>query len=701
MPVAIDLTSGIAVLDNFSTITANRYFFLSMSSSNGSSYQHECTRAINYRPSFTRSSLVKTIPENVGAGYIIAEISDYTKDDEGDVITYSLDSLGKQICMIDKKSGRLSLKKRLDREVRAHFEITVSAQDNHQGGGQHRSAMLPVFLYVLDINDNAPVFTGTPYIAKVAENATIGQAILTVAAYDLDDGQNKDISYSFKPGKGVEMFSIDKEKGTVTVAKKLDYETEKKYTLVVIAKDKGTPQSHESQTSLVIDVTDVCDTKPRFLQSSYQTQINENLKMGTVILTVKAVDGDTAVQHPVLYSIVDGNKDELFVIDSMSGAIKVNGTLDRETSNIFKLKVMDAMPSSHNPSGSDLGTPKAATVHPNAWEVPDNTAFTVVDVIILLNDVNDNKPIFLKTNYVFQIREDAKPGYVIAEQFSVADADIEKKNNKFEYRLEDANYVFSVDRHSGKLQLTGELNYERRSNYTFVIRAIETRTKERYNSSANVTIQVINVNDNKPIFQRLIYVFKVLENITTEKAIGKVKAVDNDAGTYGQVTYSIKSNRLGGPLFVINSKSGKIFITRPLDYSKFQVYTFMVIATDKGGDASLSSRALVQIVVIEVQKPLPLVTFTPTKITATVKSKRNDIEDVTEQFQLSGDSKKTKSSAARTQPARLSSAIVRAKSACPGGSEALRCLSIILMQIVLKNSTEMSAYHGHNDVREI
>ena len=50
-------------------------------------------------------------------GYFIADISLYAKDDENDAITYGLDSYGKEICSIGLTSGRLTLKKRLDREV--------------------------------------------------------------------------------------------------------------------------------------------------------------------------------------------------------------------------------------------------------------------------------------------------------------------------------------------------------------------------------------------------------------------------------------------------------------------------------------------------------------------------------------------------------------------------------------------------------
>jgi len=536
-------------------------------------------RAINYRPYFTKTSLVKTIPENVGPGYFIADISLYAKDDENDAITYGLDSYGKEICSIGLTSGRLTLKKRLDREENVKFKIIVSAEDDHQGGGQHRTAYLPVHLYVLDANDNKPVFLNTPYLATVFENATVGTTILQVEASDKDEGRNADVEYIFKSGQPTDdFFKIDGDTGIITLAKALDYETEKKHTLVVIARDKGTPQTLESQTTVIIDVKDIRDTNPRFLHTSYQKQIDENLPVGTSVVKVTAVDGDREVNHPINYSFEDGNDEGLFYIEKTTGIIRTNGTIDREISNIFKIKV-------------------------KAYEENDATACAYVDVIILVNDVNDNKPHFLKSHFVFTVQEDAPIGYVLADQLSATDADIDKQNKRYEFSLEGANGMFSIHPFSGRLQVASQLDYEKKISYKFNVVAREIGTKEKFEGRANITVNVINVNDNAPSFERLAYIFLVQENVSTEKVVGRVKATDDDVGSFGKVSYEIKSNMVGSPLFSINSQTGEIFAARRLDYSKKQTHNFVVIAKDQGGQASKQSRTLVQVVLIEVLKP--------------------------------------------------------------------------------------------------
>ena len=66
-----------------------------------------------------------------------------------------------------------------------HYILTVRAQDS---GVDSKSSTVFVYVNVLDINDNAPVFDPSSYSNEVWENATIGTSILMVSATDIDDG---------------------------------------------------------------------------------------------------------------------------------------------------------------------------------------------------------------------------------------------------------------------------------------------------------------------------------------------------------------------------------------------------------------------------------------------------------------------------------------------------------------------------------
>ena len=57
---------------------------------------------------------------------------------------------------------------------------------------------------------------------------------------------------------------------------------------------------------------------------------------------------------------------------------------------------------------------------------------------------------------------------------------------------------------------------------------------------AAVHIEILDVNDNKPIFVNSTYKFQILENSPYQSFVGKVKAIDNDSKTFGRISYSMK-----------------------------------------------------------------------------------------------------------------------------------------------------------------
>ena len=60
--------------------------------------------------------------------------------------------------------------------------------------------MVRVIVNVEDTNDNAPWFSGTPYVGRVFESAPVGSAVLQLTALDKDKGQNAELTYSIESG---------------------------------------------------------------------------------------------------------------------------------------------------------------------------------------------------------------------------------------------------------------------------------------------------------------------------------------------------------------------------------------------------------------------------------------------------------------------------------------------------------------------
>jgi len=146
-----------------------------------------------------------------------------------------------------------------------------------------------------------------------------------------------------------------------------------------VATDKGHP-SLSSSTEVVVMVLDINDNTPVFAQAMYKVEINENTLTGTDITQVFAADGDEGTNGQVRYGIVDGNANQEFRIDSVTGAITVAKPLDREKTPTYSLTVQ----------ATDRGsTPRTDT--------------STISIVLL--DINDFVPIFELSPYSVNVPE--------------------------------------------------------------------------------------------------------------------------------------------------------------------------------------------------------------------------------------------------------------------------------------------------------
>lgn len=182
-----------------------------------------------------------------------------------------------------------------------------------------------VRIEVTDVNDNSPVFTGLPYRRTVAENAAVGQEILTVTATDGDAGPNGQVTYTLSGSTPFNVSSVD---GVVSLKAGVNYETQCMYTFDVTATDGGDP-SRSTIARVMVNVTDVNEFHPRFEPSSnYSVEITEARRNGSAVVQVTAEDDDKCPEGPptmISYSFVGVHLG--FAIDSSSGEIRVSGDL--------------------------------------------------------------------------------------------------------------------------------------------------------------------------------------------------------------------------------------------------------------------------------------------------------------------------------------------------------------------------------------
>lgn len=188
------------------------------------------------------------------------------------------------------QSVELVLQKALDREKQAAIALVLSAVDR---GTPPKSGTLAIEINVLDANDNNPVFGKPLYKVQVAENVSIGTALISVNATDADEGSNGEIRYSLfgHDSQLTKMFHINSDTGEIRVHGQLDYEENPATELRVQATDKGSPP-RSSQCKVLVEVIDVNDNAPEITVTLLLQTVREDAKPGTAVALVTVSDKD-------------------------------------------------------------------------------------------------------------------------------------------------------------------------------------------------------------------------------------------------------------------------------------------------------------------------------------------------------------------------------------------------------------------------
>lgn len=288
---------------------------------------------------------------------------------------------------------------------------------------------------------------------------------------------------------GKERFRIDSETGQIEAIGKLI--AGEQYSLTILVTD-----SSGKSTQGILEVVVVRGPNtggPVFPKERYEIEISEGISVGSTVITLKATDPEN---DPVKYSIVEGNINKDFTIDSVSGVVYVGRPLDREEVSSYNLIV------------------KA--------EDRDGL-FSTVSLVISVTDINDENPYFLRSNYTFKVDEGSVDAFV--GKVTARDADI-GENAEVVYSLSDDRH-FRINPNSGDIFTAVALDYERTKEHTFVVTAKDKAPNARL-STATVTVEVLDLQDELPTFAQPVYSVSVPENYANRHLV-QVKATDPDS----------------------------------------------------------------------------------------------------------------------------------------------------------------------------
>lgn len=382
----------------------------------------------------------------------------------------------------------LVLMSRLDREEQDFYSLTIEAFD---GGVPPRTGTLQLRIHVLDENDNPPVFNQTEYHASVPEDAPLMSPVCQVHATDLDLGDNGRITYEInrRQSDPDRVFSINRTSGVVYVNKPLDYEAQAFHELIVSATDNGAQPEHSS-TFVGVRVLNINDHSPSisvlFLSETGDAAVSEAAGLGDFVARISVSDPDFQEERVAVTLEGDDGKFTLKQTADFLYALYVSADLDREEKDLYELKVR----------ASDLGSPPLSS-----------------EVVFLLRvtDANDCHPQFEKDAYTVSVPEDVPQGSSLI-QLQARDAD-EGPNGAVRYSILRSNQdrLVSIEPESGLVATAAPLDRESLEQLWFLVVAAD-GGEPSLSSTATVTVQVLDVNDNEPVFQRQLYSASVPEH---------------------------------------------------------------------------------------------------------------------------------------------------------------------------------------------
>lgn len=489
----------------------------------------------------------------------------------------------------------------LDRDPPSQVVHMFQVTARQLGIASSRSISSPISINItlLDLNDNPPILANSSLLAVhlTASNERVARPVTLIKALDKDSPENARMLFSIKhvSNNGKERFRINEDTGelealgkfvageqfslTIQVADELGRSSQGIVdVLVTPGPNTGGPQfvmpnmsnnlghtiegrdASSPSSSAAISLQNQSQNQ---LRGGYQVEINEGIAPHSAVFQVLATDPEN---DPISYSIVDGNVNNDFYINSKSGTIYVANKLDREEVSAYSLLVQ----------ARDSGGLASAR-----------------HVYIQIADNNDQNPVFSSAHYGFSVEEgvaDRILGKVMAQ-----DGDWQE-NGQVVYSLAAADSpqvptspvtgkpMFSIDDRTGEIKLLERLDYEKAKSHALIVTARDLGENPR-SSTASVSIKVIDIQDEAPYFERYYYETRLVENVAQQR-VAQVFAKDPDS--VAQVTYVLRSG--DSSLFSVDPQSGLVTTIRGLDYEESRNH-LLLIGTQEQSSLDMATAA--------------------------------------------------------------------------------------------------------------
>jgi len=530
---------------------------------------------------------IDELPGNVVIGNILQDASFDTRYQLDVLDSFILDIIGGQhmgfFHMDNEHVGNLKTSKFIDRDlVCQNAEDCDIVLDVAVVQPSEYFQVIQVTLTLLDINDNIPEFIKSEETLHISENAMPPVSFVLPTATDPDSPTYSIKSYSFtRRSSKFDLELIENSDGTqdlrLKLLERLDREIQSSYNLQVQALDGGKP-AKVGLLDIQIIVMDANDNVPVFERDMYNISVREDHSIASPFLKVKATDSDEGLNGQVIYSLSDQFMD-IFNIDSQSGEISLIKELDYEKQTSYHLLV----------TATDQG-PDSVPVH--------------VRVVINVEDVNDFSPKISVNAWTesgqLEVMENEVRSFVA--HVSVTDEDT-GLSGKVRCQVTDSRFTLEeMYRKRYKIVTTTMLDREKEDLIKVNIQC-QDQGIPSLSDSLQITIHVLDQNDNPPIFLKSTYTVNIPETSHIGYSVLTVMAKDADVDSNSQISYHLHAN--SNNLLRIDSINGVITTNSLLDYETMDHLNFYILAID-GGDPSFTATATVSMTITDVNDEKPI-----------------------------------------------------------------------------------------------
>ncbi|XP_034453488.1 protocadherin alpha-8-like isoform X20 [Hippoglossus hippoglossus] len=329
--------------------------------------------------------------------------------------------------------------------------------------------------------------------------------------------------------------------------------------------------------------------------------IPEEMREGSVVGNVaKDLGLDKSSLVDRRFRVVSESTDAFFEVNPDNGALQVFKKIDRE-------ELCQG-------SGACLIELKILVENP----------LEIHYVLVEITDVNDHSPVFSEKVQTFEIAEQSSPG----SRFELhAARDPDAGINSIRTYTLTTNDHFEIDISNSDedkipfLVLKKSLDREQKNKHVLFVTAVDGGKPPR-SGTLNVSIIVLDINDNRPMFSQETYQVEIYENAQVGTTVIKVNASDPDEGSNGEIEYSFSKTmaRKIYEIFELDSLSGQIKVKGELDFEESEIYKLDIQASDKS-TAPLTSRCRVIVKIKDVNDNPPKIEVTSLSNTVSEDSK--------------------------------------------------------------------------------